>query len=285
MNKGTDRLFEPQWAGGWTFTRLLFGLASLHLHSLRVTAISDALAAPDFVLSSGPTRIADTVLLSPAAAWATLAIGFCGSAGLLYGGRFAKPGLMVWFVSEWVLLACLGLSVRVPERLMIWATAALLVSPIGERGLVGKARGPVGRWILLVVTMALYGSTGFMKLLEEPAWWSGTALPFDLVDRHHAGGALAAWVSGQDWLCAILGWGTILFESTYPFLILFAPLSPFVLLAGVCMHGSIELLMRVGGLGTIAIALYPVLLAPDVGFRAWTYARARWPGLAWIERA
>lgn len=280
-----DRLYAPQWAGGWTFTRLLFGVAAVHLHVLRASGVTDALAAPSFVLSSGPTRVADHVLLGAAAAWPIYAVGVLGIVGIFYGGRLAKPGLIAWFVSEWVLLTCMGLSVRVPERMMIWATLALLVSPIGERGLVNKARGPVGRHLLLVVTMALYGSTGFMKMLEEPAWWSGTALPFDLVDRHHAGGALAAWVSGQGWLCAILGWGTIVFEMTYPFLILFPPLSPFVLLVGAGMHGTIELLMRVGGLGTIAVSLYPVLLDPEVGLRLWRKALARWPGLAWIERA
>ncbi len=279
-----DALYAPRWAGGWTLTRLLFGLAIVVGELRGVAYVVDALAAPSLVLSSGPTRIADEVLLSPVAAWLTVAVAVGAGLGVLWGGRATKPALLVWLVAHWVLLAGLGLSVRVPERMTLWVVVALLLGPAHERGLVNRARGPVGRWVLLLVTMSLYASTGFMKLLEEPAWQSGDALAYDLVDRHHAGGVVAAWLSGQPWATRLLGWGTIAVETTFPFLVGFPATSPFILAAGVAMHGTIAALMEVGGLGNVTVATYPVLLVPEVGHRTWEWARARWPALAWFER-
>lgn len=264
-----ERLFTPRWAGGWAVSRVLFGLASALAQAERFNEVRDALASPSLVLSSGPTRVADHVILGAGPAWAVWAAGFLGSAGLLVGGRLAKPGLVTWFLSHATLLVALGLNVRAPERVIVFATIALLLAPIGERALWTKARSPAPRWFMMVFFSALYGSTGFMKALEEPAWWTGDALPYDLVDRHHAGGVLAAWISSQHWLCFLLGWGTILFEAGFPFLIGFARLTPFVLLAGIGMHGTIEALMEVGPLGYVAVSLYPALLDPDIARGLW----------------
>lgn len=274
-----DTLFAPRWAGGWTLSRWLFTAAALDAHLGRVGSVQDALVAPDLVLSSGPARIADHVLLGSSGAWALWAAGLVGLVGLGVGGRFAKPGLVLWFLAHAALLVAMGLNIRAPERLFVLVTIGLLLAPVHERGLTAKARSPVARWFLIVVFASLYGSTGWMKLLEEPAWWTGEALRYDLVDRHHAGGALAAWLSGQPALCRLFGWGTITFEAGFPFLIGLAPLTPYLLAAGLAMHLSIGLLMDVGSLGTLSMAMYPVLLDPDVG-RA-MYHRAR---IAWLRR-
>ncbi len=268
-NGALERAFAPRWAGGWAISRILFALAVLDLQVGRFPSVRNALAAPSLVLSSGPARVADQVLLGGGAAWSLWVAGILGVGALLFGGRLAKPGLLLWFASHTVLLVSLGLNVRAPERLIVFVVFALLLGPIGERALSQKARSPVGRWFLMLVFGALYGSTGAMKLLEEPAWWTGDALPYDLVDRHHAGGAFAAWLSGQPALCFLLGWGTILFEAGFPFLIGFVAVAPYLLLAGVGMHVTVGMLMDVGPLGTVAMAMYPVLLDPDVGQRVW----------------
>ncbi|MES2644841.1 MAG: hypothetical protein V4850_35465 [Myxococcota bacterium] len=271
-----DTLFAPRWAGGWTLARWLFAAAALDAHVGRFGSVRDALAAPDLVLSSGPARVADHVLLGAGGAWALWTVGLLGLVGLGFGGRAAKPGLLLWFVAHTVLIVAMGLSVRAPERLLVFVTIGLLLGPISERGLTGKARAPVARWYLIVVFASLYGSTGWMKLLEEPAWWTGEALRYDLVDRFHAGGALAAWLSGQPALCRLLGWGTILFEAGFPFLILLAPLTPWLLAAGLLMHLTIGMLMDVGSLGVLSIAMYPVLVDPDVARTIYERARIRW---------
>ena len=228
-----ERLYAPRWAGGWADSRVLFGLATILAQLERIPEVRDALASPSLVLSSGPTRVSDHVLLGGPAAWTVWAGGLLGSLGILAGGRLAKPGVLGWFASHAVLLVALGLNVRAPERVIVFCSVAMLLAPIGERALWTKARSPAPRWFTMVFFAALYGSTGFMKALEEPAWWTGDALPLDLVDRHHAGGVIAAWISGQHWLCFGLGWGTIAFEASFPFLIGFAELTPWVLLAGI----------------------------------------------------
>lgn len=271
-----DALFAPRWAGGWTLARWSFTAAALGAHLGRFGSVTDALAAPDLVLSSGPARVADHVLLGAGAAWALWAAGLVGLVGLGVGGRLARPGLLLWFLAHAALLVAMGMSVRAPERLLVFVTIGLLLGPLHERGLTAKARSPVARWYLIVVFASLYGSTGWMKLLEEPAWWTGEALQYDLVDRHHAGGALAAWLSGQAGLCRLLGWGTIAFEASFPLLIGIAPLSPWLLAAGLAMHLTIGLLMDVGSLGWVCIAMYPVLLDPDVARSFYEKARIRW---------
>lgn len=279
-----ERAFTPTWAGGWAWARVLFALAALAAHLDRVVSIRDALVAPTMVLASGPTVLAREVLMSGAAAWATWALGLVGIAGMLAGSRFARAGLLLWFVSHaGVLLGC-GLNVRAPERLIVFLMVALLASPFAEPGLDQKARSPFARWLLLIVYASLYGSTGWMKLLEEPGWLSGEVLAYDLVDRWHAGGALAAWLSGHPLLCALLGWGTVAFEATFPFLVLFPPANPWVLLAGVAMHGTIGALMDVGALGTMAVAMYPVLLDPERGRLLSARLLARLPWLARVYR-
>jgi hypothetical protein len=271
--------FAPRWAGGWTLARWLFTLAALDTHVARVASVRDALAAPGLVLSSGPSRIADHVLLGAPGAWALWGAGLVGLIGLGAGGRTARPGLILWFVSHAALLVALGLNVRAPERLMVFVAITLLFGPLHERGLTQKARSPAPRWFLLVCFGALYGSTGWMKLLEEPAWWTGEALRYDLVDRHHAGGALAAWLSGQPALCRVVSWGTMAFEAGFPLLIGVGALTPWLLSVGVVMHLTIGMLMDVGPLGTVALSMYPVLLDPDAARRL--YERAR---IAWVRR-
>lgn len=271
-----DRAFAPRWAGGWALTRVWFGLAALEAQVVRARHVADALAVPELTFASGPTRLADHVLLSPAAAWGLWGLGFVGLGGLLVGGRWAKPGLLAWFLTYAALLAGLGLNVRAPERLLAWIVAGLLLGPIGERGLTAKWRSPAARWYFLVVYGALYGSTGFLKLHVESAWWTGEALRYDLLDRWHAGGALAVWLSGQPLLCALASWYTMLFEAGFPLLVGVPAAHPWLLLAGAGMHGGIGVLMDVGTLGTMAVSIYPVLCDPDVARRLWERGGAAW---------
>jgi hypothetical protein len=279
-----EQLFAPRWAGGWTVARVLFALAILESHLLRIPSVLNALAAPTLNLSSGPAAQFDHVVLGSVGAWAVWGAGLLGGIGLLYGGRFAKPGLLLWAVAYAALLVCLGLNVRAPERLLVWITMVMLASPMGERGLVEKARSPAARWMVMIVLCSLYGSTGWMKLLEEPGWWTGEALAYDLVDRHHAGGIIAAWLSGQALLCRLMSWFTMLFETSFPFLVGFSALTPWLLAAGIGMHLGIGLLMDVGPLGLVCMAMYPVVLAPEVGHTLWLRLRARFPALVAAER-
>lgn len=278
---GAEHAFAPRWAGGWAATRVLFGLAALDAQLARWPDVRDALAVPGIVFASGPTRVTDTVLLGPGAAWTLWAVGLLPVVGVLLGGRWAKPGVLGWFVLHAGLMASLGLNVRAPERLIAWLVLGLLLAPLGERALHRRWRSPAPRWYLMVVFSALYGSTGWLKLLAEPAWRTGEALQYDLVERFHAGGALATWLSGQPVLCQGMSWFTLAFEASFPLLIWWAPATPWLLLAGAAMHLGIGTLMQVGPLGTMAVAMYPALLDPDQAralhgrWQAWRDRRAQ----------
>jgi hypothetical protein len=272
-----DALFRPRWGGGWALTRLLFGLAALWAHLERLPLLGDALAIGDLRFNAGPLYLAQVPLLPAPLAYGLWAAGLLGLLGLLRGGAWAKPGLLLWFAATAGLIAGVGLNVRVPERFATWAVGVLLLAPIGRTDLLRARVSPFPRLVLLVIMGSLYLSTGFLKGLEEPRWWDGTALSYDLLDRWHAGGPLAVWLSGQPALCAAMSIFTLAFELGFVFLIGLRVTNPLVLVAGALMHLGIASLMDVGSLGNMALSVYPVLLDPDLAERAWGRLSHRLP--------
>ncbi len=272
-----DALFRPRWGGGWALTRLLFGLAALWAHLERLPILGDALAIGDLRFNAGPLYLAHASQLPAPLAYGLWAAALLGLLGLLRGGAWAKPGLLLWFAATAGLLAGVGLNVRVPERFATWAVGVLLLAPIGRTDLLRARVSPSPRLVLLVVMGSLYLSTGFLKGLEEPHWWDGTALSYDLLDRWHAGGPLAVWLSGQPALCAAMSLFTLAFELGFVFLIGLRVTNPLVLVAGALMHVGIASLMDVGSLGNMALSVYPVLLDPDLAERAWGRLSLRLP--------
>ncbi|MFT5686245.1 MAG: hypothetical protein ACI8RZ_007201 [Myxococcota bacterium] len=262
-----DRLFAPIWAGGWASARVLFVLAALVAHLPRLGQIRDAVQYPGVLLTSGPMRLVEQVQLTGGQATGLWVAGLVGLSALLWGGRAAKPGLVVWLVSYYPMIILTGLSARVPERLFLWVAVGLLMAPISERRLTEKHRSPAARWYLMIVFCALYGSTGWLKALMEPAWWTGEALSYDLVDLHFGLKPAGVWLSGQPGITRALSWGTIVIEASFPLLIWWRRSNPWILLAALCMHLGIELLMTVRALSFVTLAMYPVLLHPEVAQR------------------
>jgi len=268
-------LWRPRWAGGWEASRLLFALAAASAHLPRRGQIADALTYPEITFVTGFTHVADHALLGPAGAYGLWGLGLVGLAGLIAGGRAAKPGLALWLACYLALLAAMGLESRVPTRWLVMVSIGLLLGPIGERGLAARWRSPLGRWYFLVIFGAIYGSTGWLKLLAEPAWRDGSSLAYNLVDLEFGCRPLGVWVSDQPALLAVMAWWTILFEALFPLLALLRRTNPWILAAGACMHLGIESMMHVGTLTFTCLAMYPVLLEPDVAQRAWARVSAR----------
>ena len=100
-----DRLFAPQWAGGWALARILFGVAALLSHGPRVLHIEDAYASRDMVFSFYPFYFNDHWILTPPTARIVWAVGTAGALMIVWGGRLAKPGVLLWLVFSWILLA------------------------------------------------------------------------------------------------------------------------------------------------------------------------------------
>jgi hypothetical protein len=273
-----DRLYAPVWAGGWAATRLVFATVSLVCLLARAPALADAYAADDMVFATWPFHLADHVRITLHTAWILWGLGALGLVGVLAGGRTLRPGLLLWVVTNWVLLAAEALNIKAHDRLGLWISLALLLSPAAEHGLTGKLRSPASRWFLVLVFCGIYGSTGWLKLLEEPAWWSGDVLALHLVHRYFGGGALAAWLSGQRWLVTPMGWTTVIFEASFPLLVWVRRVNPWWLLVGASFHVGIAALMNVGPFSWVALSAYPVLLHPEVAQAL--YERVR----AWLGR-
>lgn len=274
------RLYEPQWAGGWALARVLFGVGCIFAHLLRLAFIEDAYASTDMVFSRAPFYMADHVVLTPTTAYGLWGAAVAGALLLIWGGRLAKPGLLLWLVASWLLIAQEAFNIKAYDRVITWIGLGLLLGPIGERGLTGKWRSPYGRWFLIVFYGALYGSTGWLKAMEGDSWWTGDVLAYHLVDNWFGGSAVGAWVSGQRWLYLPMQWFTLAFEALFPLAILSRRLNPWWLLAGAAMHLGIWVLMNVGPFSFVALTAYPVLLHPEVARGLWARAVARWPRLA-----
>ncbi|MBM4368186.1 MAG: HTTM domain-containing protein [Deltaproteobacteria bacterium] len=269
------RLFEPNWAGGWTATRLLFACAALWGHWPRFARVEDAYACTDMLFTTGPWQLANYVVWTPTTAYALWFVGLAGILGLFVGGRFFRPGMILYLLGAWALLAEEAINVKAHDRLSLWVALGLLLSPAHERGLGEKWRSPVARHFLLIVFGWLYWSTGSLKLLEEPGWRDGSAMQYALLHRFHAGGPLALWLSEQALACRVLGWFTVAFEMSFPVLVMWRRSNPWVLLGGAAFHLGVLALMNVGAFSAVALSAYPALLHPEVARGWWSRLRSR----------
>lgn len=259
-----DRLFAPTWMGGWTLTRILLGVVLLIDIGRRWPDLADGYAAQDYIFALPPLYLANHVVFSLPWIQALWALNILALVGWLVGGRWFKPSALLWFVANFTLLSAEAINTKAHDRLAWWITLVLLFSPAGETRSFGKWRSPAARWGLMILFCALYGSTGWLKALQEPRWWTTGVLQYDLVHPDFAGGPLARWVSGQAWITLPAGWLTVIFECSFPLLVWFRRTNPWVLLLGASFHVGIAVLMNVGKFSYVALAAYPVLLHPEV---------------------
>jgi len=273
----SDRVFAPHWAGGWALARVLFALALLSAHLPRAAGIGDVFGAQDLLFTMGPLTLNNYIILSEGSAWGLWIAGLVGLGGLLFGGRLAKPGLAVWLLTTAVLLVNETLNIKAYDRLTLWLCLAFFLSPMGERSLQNKWRSPVARWMVLITFIALYGSTGWLKALKEPTWWTnGDVLAYHMLHPYFGMKPIGVWASTQKWLLLPLCWATVIFEAAFPVLVWWRRVNPWLLLVGALMHLGIRIFMYVGPFSYVALAAYPVLLHPEVARELWTRRLGPW---------
>lgn len=270
-----QRAFAPDWAGAWGAARWAFTLTLFYAHLPRFARIEDAYACTDMLFTTGPWRLADFVVWTPESATGMWWLGIVGLAGMAWGGRLFRTGLLLHLIGAWALLGEEALNVKAHDRLGLWVALAFFLSPANERDLTVKWRSPVARWYLLVVFGWLYWSTGTLKFVKEPGWFDGEALQYHLLHRFHAGGPVAVWMSTQNALCRVLGWFTLAFEIGFPFLVLWRRSNPWVLLAGAAFHLGVMALMSVGAFSFVALSAYPAMLHPEVAREWWGWLQSR----------
>lgn len=270
------RAWAPEWAGGWEGMRWAWLLAAFLTHAPRVRFIPDSYAAQDMVFTRGFMAVADHVVIDAPAGYLLWAVGMLGLVMVGVGGRWTKPGALVFLLGAYTLASHEALNTKAYDRLLVWETLALLLGPIGERQLTQKWRSPLGRWLMLIVFIAIYGSTGWLKMLDEPHWFDGTALAYHLVDLHFGNTPLGAWMSQHLWLTLGMGLFTIAFEALFPILVMVRRTNPWVLVAGFTFHMGVMGVMQVGTFSFVAVAAYPVLLHPETARALYLRAQAWW---------
>lgn len=260
-----ESFFAPIWAAPWTAFRAGFVAAALLTHGPRILAIGDAYASPDLHLAAPTDRLATFIDSDPAIATAAWAIGMLGLGALAWGGRLARPGLLVFMVAFWGLVSAENANVKAYDRLLMLEGVALGLGPVALRDARNAWRAPLGRQLLMLVFMGLYASTGLTKLLGSPEhWWSGRNLAFALIDPRFGGRDLGVWLSGINPLMRVLSVATLGFEVLFALLVPFRRTNPVILLIGAGFHIGTALTMHVGTFPWVALCAYPALLHPDV---------------------
>ena len=266
----TERLYLPEWAGGWFLARWLWVLAAVLEHGWRVTAIEDAYAATDMIFTAGAWHVADYITLEPSGGYALWAGTMIGIAMVAWGGRATKFGIVLFLVCGWTLGAYEALNVKAHDRLLFWVSLGLFFSPADQPNLTQKYRSPFARRFLLLVFSGIYGSTGFAKALYDPSWFTdGTVLGLHFLDAQHGSSAIAVWLSGQTWFLLPGAAIAVLWEMTFPLGIWFKKLNPIYLFVGLVFHFTLLATMQVGPFAFVALAAYPAMLHPEIAREGW----------------
>jgi len=249
------RFFSTTATDGWKVMRVLFSISGLLTWMPRSLYLSDNYSSAGIVLPGGPMGLTHYVVWSPLTAWLLWAL-LITSLLFVLTGRFSKPALVVFVVCTIALLGVERLNMKAYDRLLWWQAGALLFAPSQSQG------SPMPRYLLMLIYCGIYGSTGWMKILIEPQWWTGKVLAYDLVDINFGCTSLGAWLSDKAPLVTAMSWWTLLFEAAFPFLIWFRFTNKWILVSGFLMHIGIMLTMSVNTFSLIALSAYPVLLHP-----------------------
>lgn len=271
----TERLYLPEWAGGWFLARWFWVVAALLEHAWRVTAIEDAFAAPDMVFTSGAWRVAEYITLEPAGGYALWAGTMLGIAMVAWGGRLTKLGIVLFLVCGWTLGAYEALNVKAHDRLLFWVSLGIFFSPADQRDLTRKYRSPFARRFLLLVFSGIYGSTGFAKAIYDPTWFTnGQVLGLHFLDFRHGSAPIAVWLSDKTWFLLPGAAIAVLWEMTFPLGIWFKKLNPIYLAIGLVFHFTLLATMQVGPFAFVALAAYPAMLHPEIARDLWNRIEA-----------
>jgi hypothetical protein len=271
--------YEPEWAGGWALTRWLWVIVAALCTGRMAFGMGDVWGAPDMVFTRSIWRLSNVLVLDVRTAWLLWAIAMAGIALVAFRrGAAFRLGLLMWVFGAQTLLAWEALNVKRYDVLFLWITFALFLSPAGEDDLTRKWRSPLARRVMLVVYCALYGSTGLLKALHEPGWWTGETLDHDLLSIEFGQKAVGMWVAGKTWLTAPMGWWTVLFEAGFPFFVWFRRPNVALVVLGIGFHLGLLVLMDVGPFSLVAVSAYPVLLDPEMARRGWERFQA------WLTR-
>jgi hypothetical protein len=161
-----------------------------------------------------------------------------------------------------VLLFCLMWA----ETGRVWSVDAYRAGSAAEGGAAGVPAWPL---MLMRCQIAIvYGSTGLWKL-AYPVWRDGTAVHWALsLNTFHR----MPWPvpPGAAPFVAMLTWSTVLFELSFPVLVLFRRTRPLALAGGIALHLGLFATLELGPFSLIMIASYLAFLDPGKTPRLFT---------------
>lgn len=168
---------------------------------------------------------------------------------------------------------------RVTGFLLIFAPAGAALSVDrwlrirrGREGIAVPLHSPWAQRLIQIQTAVVYLATFYWKTLGQ-AWIDGTALYYvmRLDEFHH----FPMPAIRSLFLVMLLTWLTLLIEFAMGVLVWFRELRYFVLLAGLCLHLSVEYSMNLPLFQWIMISTYVTFLYPEDLSRTWAWVRNR----------
>jgi hypothetical protein len=150
---------------------------------------------------------------------------------------------------------------------LIWSDCGARLSLDGwrrqQRSVRDRARQPIWPLRLIQIQVAIvYLTSGLFKLLA-PAWRSGAAVHY--ATGHNVYGRVFhvyAWPPSLDWTLTLLTYATLLWELSFPLLLVHRTTRGAALAAGVAIHGGIWATMEIGPFSWMMIATYSAFLDP-----------------------
>ncbi len=107
-----------------------------------------------------------------------------------------------------------------------------------------------------------YLASGFSKL-QDAYWQNGTAIHYFLNYERHSIFAMDNYVALPAFAVKLLNYGTILFELSFTFLVMFRKTRVAALLMGLLMHACIYIIMMIYGMTFIFIMQYGIFYRDD----------------------
>jgi hypothetical protein len=254
-----QHLFEDETHRGWGLARILWALAMLATWLQRGVHFEERYTDVGAVLVRSYLPVNDIYYFSPTTGWFVYGLLLTSLVAVLRG-RWTRFGLMVAMCCHISLCFTEGLNFKGYDRLMFWQALCLFVAP----GRVdGKEPGlPLGRFCVVITYVSLYGQTGWEKIINEPTWWDGLPLMYNMVHRSFGDMPLGVFISDIKPLMLPLSWGTLFFEALFPFLYWSKGFRRWLLFLGLWFHLGILVFMNVPNFTFASLALYPLLLYP-----------------------
>lgn len=256
---------DPQAHPGWSAFRVAWALVAMLTWLGRGYHFPENYSAAGVLFERSALPLTRWIVLTEPTAWAVWGT-LLAALALLVTGRVNRPAILVATLAMWTLNFHEGLNFKAYDRLLFWQGVVLLFAPGGGDG--RRVGNPGARYALMLVYLGLYGSTGWMKLLNESTWSSGEVLRYALEDNNFGLRPLGVLLAQYPSAVAPAGWLTVAFETSFPFLVWWRRPRPWLLAGGVLMHLGILATMHVNTFSLIAISGYPVLLDAEQWRRA-----------------